>query len=152
MAALPIIMLPFLDIQRVLDPLLGSILATLFTQTPVDFRGCHQHRETLTFSFVFHKAEYLPKTKLGYPTSHVTYTHTKVSPRNVVLDGFFIVFCVITFRSFSSKDRDPFTGLENSYLGSIFLVVWGFICLFCFCFYLFVFKCFKFLGNPLLLI
>lgn len=60
-------------------------------------------------------------------------------------------FSVTTFGSFSNNDRDPFTELENSYLYFIFVMAWGFG----FCFVsdcLFVFTCFKFLENPLLLI
>lgn len=41
-------------------------------------------------------------------------------------------FSVITFGSFSNNYRDPFTELENSYLCFIFVMVWGFGCLFCF--------------------
>lgn len=69
----------FLDTSRVLDPLWESILATFYTQSPVDFRGCHQHRETLISSSAFHRPEYMPKTKFRQVPNFPCHKYTHIN-------------------------------------------------------------------------
>lgn len=83
---------------------------TSYTES-AGIKGVPPAERNALFSLGLHRSKYLPKTKLRCQTSHVTYTRTLKSNQEM----FYWVSSlqcsnVITFRPFSSNDRDPLQG------------------------------------------